>query len=269
MPQIRFAARAPWAPGSVPEAPLSALDARRNRLLAALPGPELAHLLPELEPVRLAAGEVLAEAGQPVSHVHLPAGAVLSLVVAMADGSSAEGATVGREGAIGSVAGGTDRAAFARTEVQIPGPAFRIPLDRFEAVRSASPTLQDMLDRYADALLAQVLQSVACNVLHPIEGRLARWLLMTLDRVTDEAGAAAEVPMPQDAIAVMLGAHRVTVGEALGVLEDAALLRRGRGRVRVLDRPGLERRACECYAAVRSHYDRLLPGALVAGSEAR
>jgi hypothetical protein len=240
--------------------PLAA-EARRNRILANLPEAELCDLLPAFERVGLAPREVVAEPGRPVSHVHFPTGAVLSLVVVTADGASAEGGTVGREGAIGAVAGPLERGAFTRIGVSVAGPALRLPLESFEAARAASPALRDGLDRAGDALLAQLLQSVACNVLHPAETRLARWLLMTLDRVLPEASPSepAELPLSHEAIAVMLGAHRVTVADNLADLDRAGLVRRGRGRVTVLDRAGLERRACECYAAVRDHLDRLLP----------
>jgi len=239
----------------------SATEARRNRVLAALPEADLINLLEALEPVDLAAGEVVAEPGRPVSQVHFPMGAVLALVVLTTDGAAVEGATVGREGAVGAVAGPVERGAFTRISVAVAGPSLRLPLDRFEAARAASSALRDALDRAGDALLAQLLQSVACNVLHPIEGRLARWLLMTLDRVLPEAtpSSAATLPLSQEAIAVMLGAHRVTVADTLAILEKAGLVQRGRGRVIVLDRPGLERRACECYRAVRDHLGRLLP----------
>jgi hypothetical protein len=240
--------------------PLQA-EARRNRILASLPGPELGGLLPALERVGLAAGEVIAEPGRPVSHVHFPTGAILSLAVVMADGGSAEGGTVGLEGAVGAVAGPVKRGAFTRISVAVAGPALRLPLRRFEAARAALPALRDALDRAGDALLAQLLQSVACNVLHPVETRLARWLLMTLDRVLPGSAlpGPAELPLSHEAIALMLGAHRVTVADNLADLDRAGLVRRGRGRVTVLDREGLERRACECYAAVRDHLDRLLP----------
>lgn len=238
-------------------------EARRNRILASLPEPELRGLLPAFDRVDLAPGEVIAEPGQPVAHVHFPIGVVLALVVVTADGAAAEGATVGREGTVGAVAGPVERGAFTRIGVAVGGPSLRLPLDRFEAARTASAALRDALGRAGDALLAQLLQSVACNVLHPTEARLARWLLMTLDRVLPEDAAPGPMALPlsQEAIAVMLGAHRVTVADILAELDAAGLVRRGRGQVLVLDRPGLAGRACECYAAVRDHLDRLLPKA--------
>ncbi len=123
-----------------------------------------------------------------------------------------------------------------------------------EVVKAASPALQNLLSRYSDALLAQVLQSVACNALHSVKQRCARWMLMTLDRV--DGGA---VPLTQEHLAEMLGTHRVTVATTLHDLEEAGLIRRQRRRLAVLDRLGLEMTACECYAAVRTHFRALLP----------
>jgi len=227
---------------------------RDNELLAALGPDDLRHVSSHLEPMSLACGQVLFEPHQPVSHVHFPAGAVLSLVITTADGHVAEAATVGREGAIGGVGDGVERTAFTRGIVQVAGAAFRIEHGHLEVAKAASPALQNLLSRYSDALLAQVLQSVACNALHSVKQRCARWMLMTLDRV--DGGA---VPLTQEHLAEMLGTHRVTVATTLHDLEEAGLIRRQRRRLAVLDRLGLEMTACECYAAVRAHFRALLP----------
>lgn len=234
--------------------PVTVAIPRRNGLLAALSEGDLRRLIPYLEPMALARGQILFEPHEPVSHVHFPAGAVLSLVIPTTDGHIAEAATVGREGAIGAVANGTKRTAFSRGVVQVAGPAFRMEHEHLEAALAASPALGDLLSRYADALFAQVLQSVACNALHSVEQRCARWMLITLDRVDGEA-----VPLTQEHLAEMLGTHRVTVATALRDLELAGVIRRERLLLPVIDRPGLERRACECYAAVRAHFRSVLP----------
>jgi CRP-like cAMP-binding protein len=126
--------------------------------------------------------------------------------------------------------------------------------EHMEAALAASPALGDLLSRYSDALFAQVLQSVACNALHSVEQRCARWMLITLDRVDGDV-----VPLTQEHLAEMLGTHRVTVATALRELERTGVIRRERLRLPVIDRPGLERRACECYAAVRAHFRSVLP----------
>jgi CRP-like cAMP-binding protein len=236
---------------------------RDNGLLAALPEHDLACLVPHLEPVVLAFRQTLFEPHTPVDHILFPTSAVLSLVIMTTDGRTAEAATVGREGVVGAVGGAAVRRAFARGVVQVAGPALRIEMGRLEAVRAASPALSDLLHRYADALLAQVLQSVACNALHSIEARCARWILLTLDRMRE--GEA--VPLTQEHLAEMLGAHRVTVATALRDLEAAGLIRRGRLRLLVVDRDGLERRACECYSVVRAHFRGLFPMAHLHATE--
>ena len=152
------------------------------------------------------------------------------------------------------MADGIERTAFTRGVVQVPGPAFRIEHEHLEVAKAASHTLCNLLSRYSDALLAQVLQSVACNALHSVEERCTRWMLMTLDRVDSDV-----VPLTQEHLADMLGTHRVTVATVLRDLEAAGLIRRERLQLRILDRPGLERRTCECYAAVRAHFRTLLP----------
>lgn len=233
---------------------VTATTPRHNGLLAALREDDLGRLAPYLEPMVLARGQVLFEPHEPVSHVHFPAGAVLSLVIPTADGHIAEAATVGREGAIGAVANGTKRTAFSRGVVQVAGSAFRMEHEHLEAVLAALPALGDLLSRYSDALFAQVLQSVACNALHSVEQRCARWMLIKLDRVDGDV-----VPLTQEHLAEMLGTHRVTVATALRDLEMAGVIRRERLCLPVIDRPGLERRACECYAVVRAHFRSVLP----------
>jgi CRP-like cAMP-binding protein len=140
------------------------------------------------------------------------------------------------------------------TIAQIPGTARRIQAAAFMKGADERPTLRALLHRYAHSYLAQVAQTAACNRLHDIESRCARWLLMTQDRV----GHADSFPLKQQYLAVMLGAQRSGVTVAAGALRDAGLIRYSRGSIRVLDRAGLEAVACECYGIVRRHFDRLL-----------
>jgi CRP-like cAMP-binding protein len=203
---------------------------------------------------------MLFQPGDRVTHALFPTGAVVSLLVATSDGRTAEAATIGREGALGVVGADADRPAFTRGLVQVGGPALRIEVDRLEALKRASSRLRDLLNRYADALLAQLFQSVACNALHSLEGRCARWLLTTLDRQADADGQPPAVRLTQDQLAMMLGAHRVSVTEVLSVFEADGVVRRARGRILVTDRGGLTRRSCECYTVLRAHYDAMLAG---------
>lgn len=229
-----------------------------NRLLASLPPPDRALLIPHMELVMLPSRRVIFEPGDRVTHAWFPTGAVFGLLVATSDGRSAEAGTIGREGALGVVGANADRPAFTRGLVQFGGPALRIELDRLETVRRASHRVADLINRYADALLAQVLQSVACNALHPLEGRCARLLLTTLDRQSATDAHPSSMRLTQEQMAMMLGAHRVSVAAALSALEAEGVVRRARGRIFVADRPGLTRRSCECYAAVRAHFESML-----------
>jgi len=227
-----------------------------NRLIERLSSADQARLRPHLKAVTLERGAVLIEAGQDVTRCYFPCGGtVAALIVALPDGTVAETATVGREGAIGGIVSLGHKPAFARAVVQIGGEALRIDSERLEAIKSASVSLRDMVSRYADCLLAQVLQSVACNVLHSLEPRFCRWLLHVHDR-----SGGNDVPLTQEMLAEMLGVQRTTVTAAAVALQAKGLIQTRRGRIAILDRAGLEATECGCHAAVVDHYERLLPG---------
>lgn len=237
-------------------APSAEGAAEENRLLAAIEPAGRALLSPHLEPVWLRAGQVLFHPGDEVETVHFPhRRTVTSLVAVLADGRAAETATIGREGAVGGIVSGGAKPAFCRAVVQIGGPALRPPAARLEAAKLRSAGLRDLFARYADALVAQVMQSVACNAVHPLEARLCRWLLTTQDRA-----GSAELTLTQESLAEMLGVRRTTVTPVAGALQRRGLIRYRRGRIEVVDRSGLERAACECHAAVRRHFDCVAPG---------
>lgn len=228
---------------------------RANRLLAALPAVELALLEPRLAPVLLTRGQVLFEPGDDVTTTYFPCHRTMaSLLIVTRNGREVEAATIGREGAVGGIVSEGHKPAFGRAVVQIGGAALSIPTSRLEAVKAASPRFGELFSRYADALLAQMMQSVACNALHRAEERACRWLLSTHDRAGDDI-----IHLTQESLAEMLGIQRTTVTAVTGGLQDRGLIRTRRGRVEILDRPGLERAACECYAAVERHFARLLP----------
>lgn len=229
----------------------------RNGLLSVLSGDDRQLLGGRLKMVALDAGKVLFEPGQDVVDVYFPTtGTIASLVLNLRDGASAEAAMIGHEGAIGGIISAGDKPAFTRAIVQIAGPALRMSTDDLEEAKARSPTLRDHIARYADCLLAQVLQSVACNAVHDVEARLARWLLAAHDRSGNDA-----LQMTQDFIAEMLGVQRTYVTRVVGVLADGGAIRLGRGTITIVERAKLERRACECYGHLRRHFDRLLPGA--------
>jgi len=232
-----------------------AAQPRANRLLAALSAPELALLEPRLETAPLVRGQVLFEPGDDVETTYFPCHRTMaSLLIVTRDGREVEAATIGREGAVGGIVSEGHKPAFGRAVVQIGGAALAISTSRLAAAKAASPRLGDLFSRYADALLAQMMQSVACNALHKAEARACRWLLATHDRAADDI-----IHLTQESLAEMLGIQRTTVTAVTGALQDRGLIRTRRGRVEILDRPGLERAACECYAAVERHFARLLP----------
>ena len=232
--------------------------ARGNRLieaLAVLAPSDAAWVATQIEPVELDIGQLIAKAGEPFRHVYFPETAVLSIISRMADGTAVEVGTVGNEGMAGvGVFLGAD-VSVNETVAQIPGTAGRIESTRFVDGAATRPELRRLLNRYTEAYLTQVAQTAACNRLHGIEARCARWLLMTHDRV----GEAERFPLTQEYLAIMLGVRRGGVSLAAGTLRDAGLIRYSRGAIRVVDRAGLETAACECYGIVRQHFDRLLP----------
>jgi CRP-like cAMP-binding protein len=226
------------------------VDGRANRLLMALDGDDFALLSPHLKEISLRQGQILQEQEALVEEVYFPLNGVISLVSVMEGGELVETATVGREGAVGAFAGLGPWHAFSRAIVQLPGEAATISVAHFQAAARQSARIRDLILRYKEALLAQVQQTAACNALHQLEARLARWLLQTLDRVDDP-----KLPLTQEFMAQMLGVRRSTVTVVAGKLQELGLIRYHRGHVVVLDRARLEETACECYAAIRRRTD--------------
>jgi CRP-like cAMP-binding protein len=229
-------------------------DARQNLLLAALPATEWERWRPELEPVELPLGMVLYESGMRMTHVYFPTSAIASLLYQLEDGASAEVAVVGFEGVVGISLFMGGVSTTSRAVVQSSGRGYRLRANvLMQEFNRAGPALHLLL-RYTQALLTQMSQTAVCNRHHTLDQQLCRWLLLSLDRLR-----SSEVVMTQELIANMLGVRREGVTEAAGRLQHAGLIRYRRGHISVLDRPGLERRVCECYGVVRSEYERLLP----------
>jgi CRP-like cAMP-binding protein len=172
----------------------------------------------------------------------------------MQDDRAIEVATIGQEGAVGGIVSAGHKPAFARTVVEIGGLALHMPTDQLEEAKRRSHSLRDLFCRYADVLLAQTLQSVACNALHTIEERCSRWLLATQDRVPTR-----DLPVTQEFLAELLGVQRTTVSAAAQALQRKGLIHYRRGQITIADRVGLEEAACECYAAVEKHFRAVLP----------
>jgi CRP-like cAMP-binding protein len=223
-----------------------------NRILAALLASEYQRLLPRLEHVRLKRGEIVYRADQKIEAVYFPEDAVIAMVDTTDDRRTVEVGVIGREGIVGIniFLGGI--ATPDKAIVQLPGGAMRMKSkDLRKEIRFGSP-LQRLLLEYTRTFLSVISQSVACSQHHSIEQRVARWLLT----MSDYAGSH-EFLMTHDSIAAMLGVRRVSVTEAARKLHLAGLIDYRRGRIRVLDKPGLEKRSCECYRFIRQQYERL------------
>jgi CRP-like cAMP-binding protein len=226
----------------------------QNHLLAALPAEERGRLIPHLELVPMPLGDVLYESGSELRHVYFPTTSIVSLLYVMLDGASAEIAVVGNEGIIGVALFMGGETMPNRAVVQSAGHAYRLKGQLLKQEFNRSGELQHLLLRYTQALLTQMAQTAVCNRHHSLDQQLCRWLLLSLDRLPSN-----ELVMTQELIANMLGVRREGVTEAAGNLQKAGLIVYRRGRITVLDRAGLEARACECYAVVKKEFDRLLP----------
>ncbi len=229
-------------------------DPRQNHLLAALPAEDLARLLPDLEEAPMPLGHVLYEPGVPMRHVYFPTTSIVSLLYVMEDGASAEIAVVGNEGVVGVSLFMGGESTTSRAVVQSDGYAYRLKAQLLKDEFFRAGPMQRLLLRYTQALLTQMAQTAVCNRHHSLDQQFCRWLLLSLDRLSSN-----ELVMTQELIANMLGVRREGVTEAAGNVQRAGLISYNRGRITVLDRTGLEARACECYAVVKKEFDRLLP----------
>ena len=220
----------------------------RNRLLATFPPEARALIEPYASVVDLDLGSVVHPRGGDVLNSYFPFGpTMISLRLELQDGRTVEVASIGQEGAVGGIVSCGHAPAFAQAEVMVPGPAMRIPMPMLEEVKSRSGHIRNLFCRFSDYLLAQVMQSAACNAFHPIEARAARWLLTAQDR------AGSRIELTQESFAGLLGVQRTTVNAVARILQDEGLIGTSRGLIQVIDRVGLKRRACECYGAIESH----------------
>jgi CRP-like cAMP-binding protein len=224
-----------------------------NHLLAALPPAEWKRWAAKLEWVDLPLGKVLYESGDTLSHVYFPTTAIVSLLYVMKDGDSAEIAVVGNEGLVGISLFMGGESTPSRAVVQSAGQGFRISSAVIKEEFKQPPVLHLFL-RFTQALITQMAQTAVCNRHHSLDQQLCRWLLLSLDRLR-----GTELVMTQELIANMLGVRRERVTEGALKLQKDGLIRYSRGRISVLDRPGIESRCCECYEVVKTEYDRLLP----------
>ncbi len=227
---------------------------QQNHLLAALPAADYDRLASHLELIPMKLGDVLYESGDMLRHVYFPTTCIVSLLYVMEDGGSAEIAVVGNEGILGiSLFMGGDTTP-SRAIVQSAGHAYRLKAELLKTEFGRFGPTMHLLLRYTQALITQMAQTAVCNRHHSVDQQLCRWLLLSLDRLESN-----ELSMTQELIANMLGVRREGVTEAAGKLQDAGLIRYSRGKITVLDRPGLEAQSCECYQVVKTEFDRLLP----------
>jgi CRP-like cAMP-binding protein len=227
-------------------------DSERNQLLGALPAPELARLTPHLELVPMPLGQMLYEPGGQLQYAYFPTTSIVSLHYITESGASAEVAGVGNEGIVGvSLFMGGDTTPSSAV-VQIAGRAYRLNAAVLLREFHKGGVMQRRLLCYTQALLLQMTQTAVCNRHHSVEQQLSRWLLSALDRIP-----LRELVVTQEQIAGALGVRRESVTEAAGLLQEAGVIRYRRGHIAVLERTGLETRACECYAVVKTEMKRL------------
>jgi CRP-like cAMP-binding protein len=224
-----------------------------NLLLAALPAADRALLDPHLKKVTLEQGTVLHEHGEPIERIYFPHSGMVSILTVMQQGEAVETATVGREGAVGSLSALGPRRAHARAIVQVEGAASAIAVERFRSALNISAAIRDIAIRNGEMMLIQVQQSAACNALHGVEERLSRWLLQARDRVEDNT-----IRLTHEFLSQMLGVRRSTVTVIASELQRGGLIRYHRGHIEIVDRRGLEAKACECYAALRREIDEVI-----------
>lgn len=237
--------------GAVSTAVRSPAQTTGNLLLDALPADDRAMLDAHLEPFALASGLGLYEPDADITHVYFPCDGVISMVCATEAGVVEVG-TIGREGMTGIPVLLHARSMPTRTFVQVPGDSWRVPVSAFRDAVKQSGAIERLMLRYVLAFIDQLAQSVACNRLHTLEERCARWILMTHDRVVGD-----ELLLKHTFLAEMLGVHRPAVTVAAGALQRAGLISYRRGRIQVVNRAGLEAASCECYAVQQRAIERL------------
>jgi CRP-like cAMP-binding protein len=216
-----------------------------NRLLAALPAADYSRILPSLTVVPLKLKDVLHKPGDPIRDVYFPGGGFCSMLTVLEDGSMVEIATIGREGMVGvsAVLDGTPLTSAAMVQ-GASDTCYRMNVDAFRREIDRRDAFHELMAHFAQALFGFVAQSTACNAIHSVEQRLARWLLMARDRMESD-----EFPLTQEFVAMMLGASRPTVTVVAGTLQKAGLIKYRHGHVTIVDRENLESASCECYRA--------------------
>jgi CRP-like cAMP-binding protein len=228
-------------------------DTIENHILSSLPAEEYKRIAPHLEEIRMNYGDILSYPDEKIEYVHFPKRGVISICAVMQDGSQVEVGVVGNEGMSGlPVLFGTESVPL-QSMVQIPDGALRMTAEAFRREIEHCPHLRQSLMHYAQAFFIQAAQTAACNRLHPLDGRLVRWLLMCQDRAQSDL-----LPITHEVMSIMLGVRRAGVSVAANKLKEDGLIDYKRGLVHIRDRSGLEAATCECYGVVRKAFDRFL-----------
>jgi CRP-like cAMP-binding protein len=225
-----------------------------NRLLQRLRADDLSRLQPDLKGISMVRGAVLHPAGEPIAHVYFPVSGMISILAVMRTGEQIETAIVGREGVVGASIGSDGLQSAGQATVQIKGSAWQVEASKFVEIYKASEPFRTLMNRFQNVVLLQAQQSAACHALHTVQARLCRWLLQSQD-VTD----SDVVPLTQEFLSHMLGVQRTSVSLCAHALQSAGLIKYSRGQIKILDRRGLKKAACECYDAVRQHVDKAVP----------
>lgn len=226
--------------------------ASSNHLLDRVPPDERQRMMEKLEPVTLESGQVLYEPGDKLTHVYLLLSGMISLVSVMEDGRAVESATIGREGAAGMSASGYVDEAFTRYVVQLPGDGYRAPAADFEQMIDDSVAFCSAVTRWREVLVRMAIQSVACNALHNVRQRLARWILTTHDRTETN-----RLPLTQEFLAEMLGVKRNAINLVARELQEMGAIEYKRGKVSVINPEALKAVSCECYGLIRGEISKL------------
>jgi CRP-like cAMP-binding protein len=227
---------------------------RRNRLLNALAASDLGRLNSNLQNIRMARGQVLHPPGEPIEHVYFPDSGMVSMLTVLQSGEQIETAVIGSEGVAGGWVAIDGANTNTQTTVQIVGTAWRVPAANFVEAYNASDRFRSAMNRYQGVIFFQAQQSAACHALHSVESRLCRWLLQAEDVMESD-----EIELTQEFLSHMLGVRRTSVSLSAHTLQESGLIRYSRGKIKVVDRSGLEESACECYAAIRQRIDAALP----------
>jgi CRP-like cAMP-binding protein len=228
-------------------------EVRCNQLLGALEPVTRERIKPHLEVAAFKLGDVVCEAGGILQHAYFPEGCVLSLLTVLENGDAIETANIGREGAFGLFAAMYSRASFNRCILQLAGPMVRCRIEVLQHEFKRSDHVRDLFVSYSETLLSQVQQTVACNAMHSVEERMCRWLLMMHDRAEGES-----LTYTHEFLSHILGVNRKSITLAARSMQTAGLISYHRGMMQVLDRPGLEKASCECYAIVKERFDAFL-----------